>query len=380
MTQTNPFILTPMIPDEYFCDRGKETESLIRSITNQENVVITSPRRMGKTGLIYHCFNQPVIKDNYLTVSIDILHTTTLRELIMELGSAVFKHIAKRNERLLKLFTTGLRSLSGSFGYDPIQNTPTFDIRLGQITAPEYTLDEIFDYLERADKPCIVAIDEFQQITNYPEKNVEALLRGKIQRLVNTHFIYAGSERRIMNEMFYSNKRPFYQSATLMPLAPIKLDKYADFVTSHFKQAKKDIHFDTIKSVYEMFDGVTLYIHRVFHDAYIETMSDQTCSTADTIRIARNILLQNEKRMQEMLAFVTEQQKELLYAIAEEGTVSRITSSEFVRKHSLKSASAVQSAVRKLLEYEIITENGHQYSIADPLLRIWLKQRHDISA
>ncbi len=378
MTQTNPFILTPMIPDEYFCDRGKETDALIRSITNQENVVITSPRRMGKTGLIYHCFNQPVIKDNYLTVSIDILHTTTLRELIMELGSAVFKHIAKRNERLLKLFTNGLRSLSGSFGYDPIQNTPTFDIRLGQITAPEYTLDEIFDYLERADKPCIVAIDEFQQITNYPEKNIEALLRGKIQRLVNTHFIYAGSERRIMNEMFHSNKRPFYQSATLMPLAPIELDKYADFVTSHFRKAKKDIHLDTIKTVYEMFDGITFYIHRVFHDAYIETMPNQTCSTDDINRIARNILLQNEKRIQEMLAFVTEQQKELLYAIAEEGTASRITSSSFVRKHSLKSASAVQSAVRKLLEYELITENGHLYSIADPLLRIWLRQRHDI--
>ena len=87
---TNPFVLSPAIPDEFFCDRQNESASLIKSINNQENVVLISPRRVGKTGLIYHCFNQPEIRDNYITVSIDILHTTSFQELIKELGSAVF--------------------------------------------------------------------------------------------------------------------------------------------------------------------------------------------------------------------------------------------------------------------------------------------------
>jgi len=66
----NPFVLSPAIPDELFCDRQQESDMLIRSITNQENVVITSPRRVGKTGLVYHCFNHPAIKAQYVTISI----------------------------------------------------------------------------------------------------------------------------------------------------------------------------------------------------------------------------------------------------------------------------------------------------------------------
>ncbi len=106
-----------------------------------------------------------------------------------------------------------MKSISGKFGFDPITNFPTFNVGLGDIERPEYTLDEIFQYLARVDKPCIVAIDEFQQIAKYPEKNIEALLRTHIQRLDSCHFIFAGSERHMMQEMFVSAARPFYHSA-----------------------------------------------------------------------------------------------------------------------------------------------------------------------
>lgn len=206
---------------------------------NQENVVITSPRRVGKTGLVYHCFNRPAVKEQYVTISIDILHTTSFQEFIKELGTAVFNSVAKRSDRLMKMFTATLRSLSGSFGYDPVHNLPTFDVKLGQISTPEYTLDEIFDYLEQADKPCIVAIDEFQQIMKYGETNMEALLRGRIQKLKNSNFIFAGSERRIMNEMFFSDKRPFFQSSALLQLEPIDLSVYTEFAVRHFQEAAR---------------------------------------------------------------------------------------------------------------------------------------------
>ena len=250
----NPFVLSPAIPDELFCDRQKESASLMKSIINQENVVLISPRRVGKTGLIYHCFNQSDIHDNYVTVSIDILHTTSFQEFLKELGTAVFNTIAKRSEYLTKLFVTTLRSLSGSFGLDPVTFMPTFDIKLGQITMPEYTLDEIFTYLEKADKPCIVAIDEFQQITKYQERNIEALLRGRIQKLVNTHFIFAGSEQRLMNEMFFSDKRNAiaadrYVSRDTAGSGYFVITKYPDTVVtwSRWGQRNHHAHYNTLK-------------------------------------------------------------------------------------------------------------------------------------
>jgi len=371
----NPFVLSPTIPDELFCDRVAETQSLIKSITNQENVVLTSPRRVGKTGLILHCFNQPAIQEQYITLSTDILHTTSFQEFILELGNAVFNTVAKRSDRLMKRFTACLRSLSGSFGYDPVAGTPTFDVKLGQISMPEYTLDEIFSYLENADKPCIVAIDEFQQVLKYQGTNMEALLRGRIQKLQNTNFIFAGSERRIMNEMFFSDKRPFFQSATLLQLEPIALPVYRDFVNYHFQEAGKRIDDAAIEWVYQLFDGITMYMHKLFHDAFAETEQGETCTTGDMKRQAGLLIQQNAKRLQELLAYVTEQQKELLYAIAADKHVSQITSSAFVKRHHLKSASAVQSAVRKLMEFDLITEQSKTFSVSDPLLRIWLETK-----
>ena len=370
----NPFVLSPSIPDDLFCDRQDESRSLIKCMTNQENIVLTSPRRVGKTGLVYHCFAQEIIKDQYITVSVDILHTTSFQEFILELGNAVFKSVAKRNERLMKYFMACLRSLGGSFGIDPATGSPTFDIKLGQISTPEYTLDEIFEYLENAEKPCIVAIDEFQQILKYQGVNMEALLRGRIQKMKNTNFIFAGSERRMMNEMFFSDKRPFFQSATLLQLEPIALPVYSDFVKFHFQKAGKDIDETAIEWAYQQYDGITMYTHKLFHDAYAETEKGESCRTEDMQRISSQLIQQNAKRLQELLAYISEQQKELLYAIASEKQTSQLTSSAFVKRHHLKSASAVQSAARKLLEFELITEQSKTFSISDPLLRIWLER------
>lgn len=373
--KNNPFILTPMIPEEYFCDLEEETRRLVTTVTNQSNIVLISPRRVGKTGLINHCFEQPEIKDEFITISIDILHTTSFGELILELGNAVFKNVAKRSDRMLAKFTAALRSLRASFGYDPLNGTPTFDIKLGQVSTPDYTLDEILGYLEEADKPCIVAIDEFQQITNYPEKNIEALLRGRIQRLRNTFFIFAGSERRIMNEMFFSSKRPFYLSASLMQLEPIKIENYIAFVKHHFEANNKLINDETITNIYHQWQGITMYMHRILHDAFIIVQEGEECTMQVIEDVTNTYISQNEKRLQEMLAFISPQQKELLYAIAREGVATKLTSAAFVKRNQLKSASAVQSAVKRLLEYDIITQKGHEFSISDPLLSIWLRNR-----
>ena len=68
--EINPFIVTGKIEPEYFCDRVKESERLVKSLTNGNNLVIISPRRMGKTGLIRFCYEKPEIILSSLTYSI----------------------------------------------------------------------------------------------------------------------------------------------------------------------------------------------------------------------------------------------------------------------------------------------------------------------
>lgn len=370
----NPFVVSGKIPKAFFCDRVNESEQLEKSLTNQLNVVLTSSRRMGKTALVDYVFDRPSIRDEYITISVDILQTTTFREFIYLFGTAVFNTVATRSEKWRKQFVSILKSLSGSFGYDPVQNTPTFDIRLGDIQQPEYTLLEIFQYLESVEKRCLVVIDEFQQITRYPEKNVEAILRTHIQKLSNANFVFSGSRRRLMEEMFFSAKRPFYQSAKPLRLEPINQKVYYDFASYHFSEAGKNITEEAFNHVYETFWGVTFYVQRLMKDAYIETLPGQTCDVEMVQRLISDYICENDSHMREQLSFITEAQKELLYAIHAEGQVQSITSATFNKKHRLRSPSSTQSAALKLLEYDLITRKEKVYSLSDPLLSLWLNK------
>lgn len=368
----NPFIVTGKIAPEYFCDRVAESAKLIKSISNGNNLVIISPRRMGKTGLIQFCYDKPEISGEYYTFFIDILHTSCLREFTFLLGKEIYETLLPRSRKMLKLFIQTLKSIKGKFGFDPVSDLPVFNIELGDIEHPEYTLDEIFQYLERADKRCIVAIDEFQQIAKYPEKNIEALLRTHIQKQMNANFIFAGSERHMMQKMFSSAARPFYNSADMMELKAIAPEIYVPFIVGHFEKCKRRIDPADVEKVYNLFKGHTYYIQKTFNEAFAETAEGGEC-TMDTIRAAIDeMIASNDTIFREILSNIPEKQKALLYAIAGEGEAERITSSEFIKRHGLTSASSVQSAAKKLLEKEIITETNKVFSVTDKLFSMWI--------
>lgn len=368
----NPFFIAGRIPSDFFCDRDVETARLTGCILNRENVVLTSPRRVGKTELIYHCFDDARICEDYFVIFVDILHTSSLREFIMELGNGVYRSVARRSEKLMKAFASTLRSLQGSFGFDPLNGTPTFNVRLGDILTPEYTVEEIFDYLEKADRRCIVIIDEFQQIVKYREKGVEALLRANIQRSSNANFIFSGSERRIMDQIFLDSKRPFYQSTTNLSMEPIMRSVYVDFAKRQFARYGKVVEEKAVEKAYDMFEGITAYVQRIMHDAFAETRPEGTADLELVCNMADRFIEESSRRIREQLSFITEQQKELLYAIHSDGAAKGITAAAFVKRHRLKSASSVQSAAKQLLEMDLITKKGNEYYLSDPLLKLWL--------
>ena len=373
-TISNPFIATGKIPAEYFCDRKEETKRLTQSLTNGANVVLMSPRRVGKTQLMLYCFDQPKISNQYIIIFIDILKTSTLNEFTYELGKAVFNALASRGQKMLKMVLASMHSLVGNVGFDLATGLPTFGISIGDIQNPIYSLEEIFKTLEKTDKRCIVAIDEFQQIANYPEKNIEALLRSHIQQLSNAQFIFSGSERHLLEEMFLDSARPFYNSADIQNLEIIALDKYADFVRHHFLTNNKQIEDEAINYIYETFDGNTYYNQKAFREAYAITSFDSLCTKKTTELIVNQMISEADRHYSEIMARLALPQKELLYAVAREHRARQITSGAFIRRHSLKSASSVQSSIKKLLSYGLVSFDSGDYFVADQLMRLWLQK------
>ena len=371
-------MLTGSIPPEYFCDRRKESERLIRTVTQGGNLCLISPRRMGKSKLIRFCYDKPEFANNYYTFYIDILHTSSLRELTYAFGQNVFEALGTQNRKMLTVLVQGLKSIQAKFGFDPINYTPTFSLELGDITKPEFTLSEIFQSLEQADKPCIMTFDEFQQITKYPEKNVEALLRSHIQHLSNVHFIFAGSERHLIAEMFQSSARPFYNSTDILELHAIAPEEYIPFVTKWFEAYEKNISAELIMRIYQLLEGNTYYMQKTFHEAFINTPPQSECTLSRLTETVNSMLEDAGDGYRQLLSRIPERQKEVLYAIAAEGKASKIMSTAFIKSHSLTSASAVQAATRKLLEADLLTFENDMYYVPDILLRIYLRKLQGI--
>ena len=370
----NPFIITGSIPEPYFCDRREESKRLMRTISNGGNMCIISPRRMGKSKLIYFCYEKPEWTDGYYTFYIDILHTSSLREFTYVFGRTVFDTLQSKSAKMFKNLVQALKSINAKFGYDPLTSTPTFSLQLGDVSQPEYTLKEIFETLEQADKPCIVAFDEFQQISKYPEGNIEALLRSYIQHLGNVHFIYAGSERHLVSEMFLSSARPFYNSTSIMELHPIATEEYIPFVKHWFEHYERHIEAEEIMHVYQKFDGNTFYMQKTFHEAFINTPPGGSCNS-DVLAMTLDAMLEEASDgYRQLLSRIPERQKELLLAIAEEGKATKIMSAAFIKNHALTSASAVQAALRKLMENDLVSTEDNAYFITDMLLRIYLRK------
>lgn len=370
----NPFIVTGKIPPEYFCDRKEESRRIIDGMAGGDNICLLSPRRLGKSKLVRYCYDIPEISQKYYTFYIDILHTKSLQEFTFCFGQAVFTQLRSQSRKMLDAFVRGLKSINGKFGFDPVTSMPVFTLELGEIDKPEYTLTEIFASLENADRPCIVTFDEFQQVGKYPEKNIEALLRSHIQHLSNVRFIFSGSEPHIVSQMFLSSSRPFYNSTSILELRPIKASVYVPFVTGHFAEAGKKIRPEDVRRVYDLFEGNTYCIQKVFHEAFDAVPGGSEC-TLDILRqTVDSILEEAGTGYRLMLSGIPTRQKELLYAIASEVEAEKITGVDFIRKYALVSSSAVQTAAAKLRKMELITFNDGKYFIPDIMFRIYLQR------
>ncbi|MCR5077839.1 MAG: ATP-binding protein [Prevotella sp.] len=372
----NPFIVGHYESAEYFCDRKEETAFLLHQVRNGRNVALISPRRMGKTDLIHHLFHQQEINEEYHTFFIDLYATSSLSELVYLLGKAIFHTLKSRQRTWLDTFFQVISSFRAGFRLDPMSGEPSFDLSLGDIREPEITLQEIFHYLDTADRPCLVAIDEFQQISQYQEKNVEALLRTYIQQCSNACFIYSGSKNSMMTNMFHSSAKPFYQSAVTMGLSPIAEEVYTDFAQSMFRLRGKQLDRDVAESVYRSFDGCTWFLQMMMNELFAITDKGATCH-ADVIPTARrNIIHTQEISYRELLARLSVKQKQVLLAISKEGTAQQVTSGKFIRQHNLSSPSSVQSALRALDDNGLVTNDNGSCRIYDHFFAQWLKEQY----
>ena len=379
MRPNNPFIISnEYVSEEYFCDRKFESKVLVDNILNGRNTVLISIRRMGKSGLISHCFNKSSISKSYTTFFVDLYSTSSLSEMVSLMGKEILDSLKGKGEKVIDSFITTVKSLVAGITIDPVTGQPTLNISIGNIQKPDQTLKEIFEYLEKSARPCVVAIDEFQQIADYPETNVVALLRTYVQKCKQTQFIFSGSKRRMMDKLFNAPSEPFYQSCTNLYLEAIDKDIYYRFASEKFRTAGKTLCEECFNRMYNALEGHTWYIQRLLNEMYANTGKGETAGIDELNAAMQHIHRLDRRSYEESIQQLTNPQKQLLIAIAKDVKAKEIMASDFIRKHGLKSASSVQSAARSLYEAETITRETDTYFVTNRFLGFWLMERYGI--
>jgi hypothetical protein len=366
----NPFLISGYYSPEYFCNRQAETIKIISALENDRNICLISPRRYGKTGLIHHVFHQLSEKEkNTVCIYLDIYSTQNLNDFVKLFAESVLGKMDDNIEKAMKKFASFFQSVRPTLSYDSLSGKPEISVKIDTKTADK-SLREVFSYLKQSQKRCYIAIDEFQQVAEYPEKGTEALLRSYIQFLPHVKFIFSGSRQHLMNEIFLSAKRPFYQSTQILSLNVINKDKYQQFAASHFSNNKFSITRECFDLIYDHFEGHTWYIQVVLNRLY-EYRRD--INNAELVYYAiKELLEENTYAYQELLNAYSNVQVNLLKAIAKEKVVTKINSGDFISKYSLKNSSSVNRALNKLLKKELVYKSEKGYIVYDRFLGLWL--------
>lgn len=367
----NPFLLYGYEGPEYFCDRKEETEEMVSSLRNGCNITLMSPRRYGKTGLIRHVFHKIKEQDpDAACFYIDIYATNSLYDFVQTFAKAVVGKLDTPLQKAENIITKIFKSSQITMSTDFMTGLPQLSLNF----APQYTestLDEIFTYISQSQRNCYIAFDEFQQVTEYPEKNVEALLRTHIQKMNNARFVFSGSRLHMMMEMFNSPKHPFYRSTEKLNLGTLDEAVYYSFAEEKLKEKDVSLPYDAFHELYSMVDGVTWYIQAVLNRLY--RLTDKTVTVKDMNEVIIKIILSEEEDYKRLFHLLTTNQANLLLAIAREGSVAEPMSGQFLRKHQLKSTSSVQRALKYLADEEYIYLSERGYIIYDRFFGIWLK-------
>ena len=303
---------------------------------------------------------------------VDLYKTDSLASFVEQLANVVLGSLDTTKSKIVKQVTTFFKSLRPLFSYDSLTGVPTFMVDVKPELA-EHSLAEVFSYMEQSGQQCVVAMDEFQSIADYNDRNMEALLRSHIQQLNSVHFIFSGSQRHVLENMFASANRPFYQSTQIFNLYEIEEQSYYEFAKKKLEVHRQQLIANVFGHLYQTLAGHTWYVQMMLNRLY--EAGEPSITTALVDQILSGIVDENEATFQTFMRLVTPAQAKLLRAIAREGSVQQALSQSFISQYHLGATSTVRSAIKTLVEKELVLDTQGAYQIYDRFFALWLKRK-----
>lgn len=368
-TPDNPFVLHTYHGKKYFCDREDDLEKLQEHIQNGRNVVLYAWRRLGKTVLIQRFFDLLEDGGDYETIFVDFLACHSIDEAIRTIAASLYDRYGGLEQGFSASLQKLLASIGATISFSPLTGAPELSVGIRPPDSEPKSLMALGDFLRERKKKIVICLDEFQQIAHFEETKAEAVFRSWTQQFPDIRFIFSGSHRTMMVEMFASASRPFYQSAQLMSLKPIPLDRYTDFIQGHFADAGKSISKEQIERIYTWARSQTYTIQLICNYLYARSI---VVEDAEIEQVLVEILEQQQAVFANFSKILTHTQWRVLKAIAKAEPLHNPLSKDFLQKYRLGAASSVSTALKALQKSEMVVVDDGAYLVHEVLLARWL--------
>lgn len=364
------FIYGVAVEGNNFTDREKETRRLKQDFENGQNMILISPRRMGKTSLVRKV-QTLVDTKSIVTVYMDIYDCRNEYEFYNKFAATLMKQTAGKAEAVMKNIKEFLVRLSPTLSFGPDPNNE-LSVSLG-ITPKDYSPEEILQLPERMaakmGKHIVVCIDEFQQIGEFPDSlKVQKKMRGIWQLQNNASYCLFGSKKHLLTNLFQSKKMPFYQFGDIMFLQPIPTEDWIPFIRQKFEEKKMSISDALIEKICSTVQNQSSYVQQLAWNVMLNTTKKADETTLETA--IEDLLNQNSLLFLQQIENLTAYQMNFLKAVAK-GVHTDFTSKEVLSTYDLGSKSNVSRIKTVLTQKELIEKTPNGIVLTDPVFELW---------
>lgn len=369
------FIYGVSVSGENFTDRVEETRRLTMDFENGVNVILISPRRMGKTSLVKKVqshVDNPKIRVVYM----DIYDCRSEYDFYNKFATTILKETSGKMDLFLDNVKQFLTRLSPKISFTPDPNMD-YSVSLG-ITPKNYAPEEILDLPERMASKMgihiVVCIDEFQQVGEWTDSlTIQKRLRSVWQHQQNTSYCLFGSKKHLLTNLFQNRRMPFYHFGDTIYLKPISTDDWIPFICGKFAEKGKKISEEFVKQICTTVNNHSSYIQQLAWNVMVNTEQEVTDEIFQ--QAISELLAQSGPLFVQQIQGLTTYQMNLIRCLCQ-GIHKDFTSKGVLETYQLGSKSNISRLKKTLIEKEIIEEEGDIITLADPVFEIWFKKEY----
>ena len=371
------FVYGMSVEGENFTDRVKETKRLKLDFENGINVILVSPRRMGKSSIVKRVKSEMTNPDIKI-VLMDIYDCRSEYDFYNRFASAIIKGTSTKTEQILETIKRFLVRLTPKISFSP-EPMSEVSLSLG-ITPQNYQPEEILQLPEMIAQEqgvhLVVCIDEFQQIGEFSDSlAVQKRLRGVWQHQRNVSYCLFGSKKHLMTRLFQNRKMPFYQFGETMFLDKIPTSDWIAYICSRFVKQGKQISEELAQKICETVENNSSYVQQLAWNVFAETNKEATIE--DFENGVQALMAQCSGLFEQQIMGLTSYQLNFIRAICD-GVHTDFGSKTILENYNLGTKSNITRIKTTLRDRELIDITQDGVFLEDPVFRMWIKKYNTI--